>query len=258
MKKMNVNWVGLATFLQREYDRMIRVAIQVFVSPWISAFLFIFIFGSILGPKISTIAGVPYINFVFPGVLMMNVIQAAFLSSSSSLYFARFLRAIEELLVSPFSYVELILGYTLSAIVRTVLIATGIMIIGLVFHAVYFVHPLAFFLVTIGVSGVFALLGIVVGLWSKNFEQLSLFPTFIIMPLSFLGGMFYSISMLPPAFQLASHLNPFFYFVDVMRYSMVGYHESNLTLAWVVIAGTFAGLSVLVWHLFRIGWRLRE
>jgi ABC-2 type transport system permease protein len=258
MHKMNINWIGLFTFLQREYDRMIRVAIQVFVSPWISAFLYIFIFGSVLGSRISTIAGVPYINFVFPGVLMMNVIQAAFLSSSSSLYFARFLKSIEELLVAPFSYVEMILGYTLSAIVRTVLIATGIMIIGLIFNAVYFVHPLAFFLVTIGVSGVFALLGIVVGLWSKNFEQLSLFPTFIIMPLSFLGGMFYSIEMLPPAFRLVSHLNPFFYFVDVMRYSMVGYHESNLVIAWVVIAGTFGGLSILVWHLFRIGWRLRE
>jgi ABC-2 type transport system permease protein len=250
--------VGLLTFLKREYDRMIRVAIQVFVSPWISAFLYIFVFGSVLGSRISTIEGVPYINFVFPGILMMNVIQSAFMSSSSSLYFARFLRAIEELLVSPFSYIELILGYTLSAIIRTLLIATGIMVIGLIFHAVYFTHPLAFFLVTIGVSGVFALLGIIVGLWSKNFEQLSLFPTFIIMPLSFIGGMFYSIKMLPPAFQVASHLNPFFYFVDIMRYSMVGYHESNLTLAWSVIAFTLVALSVLVWHLFRIGWRLRE
>jgi ABC-2 type transport system permease protein len=255
---MNFNTVGLLTFLKREYDRMIRVAIQVFVSPWISAFLYIFVFGSVLGSRISTIEGVPYINFVFPGILMMNVIQSAFMSSSSSLYFARFLRAIEELLVSPFSYIELILGYTLSAIIRTLLIATGIMVIGLIFHAVYFTHPLAFFLVTIGVSGVFALLGIIVGLWSKNFEQLSLFPTFIIMPLSFIGGMFYSIKMLPPAFQVASHLNPFFYFVDIMRYSMVGYHESNLTLAWSVIAFTLVALSVLVWHLFRIGWRLRE
>lgn len=258
MDKMNINWVGLYTFLRREYDRMIRVATQVFVSPWISAFLYIFIFGSVLGQRIDLIAGVPYINFVFPGILMMNVIQSAFMSSSSSLYFARFLRSIEEILVAPFSYVEMILGYTLSAIVRTLLIATGIMVIGLLFGAVFFVHPLAFFLVTIGVSGIFALFGIIVGLWANGFEQLSIIPTFIIMPLSFLGGMFYSIEMLPPSLQVVSHFNPFFYFVDLMRYSMIGFHESNLTLAWIVVVFLNAALGVIVWRLFKTGWRIRE
>ena len=115
LKKMGVNWIGLYTFLQREYDRMFRVAIQVFISPWISAFLYIFIFGSILGKRIDLIGGVPYINFVFPGILMMNVIQSAFMASSSALYFARFLRSIEEMLVAPFSYLEMVLGFILSA-----------------------------------------------------------------------------------------------------------------------------------------------
>jgi len=256
--KMGFNWVGLLSFLKREYDRMIRVATQVFVSPWISALLYILIFGSVLGKQIGFIAGVPYINFVFPGILMMNVIQGSFMASSSSLYFARFLKSIEEILVAPFSYVEMILGYTLSAIVRTLLIAIGIVIIGLLFGAVFLVHPIAFLLVTIGVASIFALLGIVVGLWANGFEQLSMIPTFIIMPFSFLGGMFYSVTMLPPAFQTVSYFIPFLYFVDVMRFAMVGYHETNLVLAWGVIAFLNVFLGVVVWYLFKTGWRIRE
>ena len=255
---MGFNGVGLLTFLQREYDRMLRVATQVFISPWISAFLYIVVFGSVLGSRISTIQGVPYINFVFPGILMMNVIQSAFMSSSSSLYFARFLKAIQEILVAPFSYIEMILGYVLSAVVRTVLIAIGIMIIGFVFHAVYFSHPLMFLFVTIGVSAIFALFGMVVGLWANGFEQMSIVPTFVIMPLSFLGGMFYSISMLPPAFQGVARFNPFFYFVDLMRYSMIDYHEANLWLSSAVVIGLILALGAWVWYLFKIGWRIRE
>ncbi|MEK7613526.1 MAG: ABC transporter permease [Patescibacteria group bacterium] len=258
MEPMNFNWIGLASFLKREYDRTIRVAGQVFVSPWVSAFLYIFIFGSILGQRIDLIGGVPYINFVFPGILMMNVIQGAFMSSSSVVYFARFLRSIEEMLVAPFSYLEMILAFTLSAIIRTIIIATGIMIIGLIFGAVYFSHPLTFFLVTFAVSGVFALLGMIVGLWSKGFEQLNMVPTFIIMPLSFLGGMFYSIDMLPASLQFVSHFNPFFYFVDLMRYSMIDHHDTSLVLSWSVVLVLLVLLLVLVWHLFKQGWRIRE
>lgn len=258
MSPMDINWTGLLTFLQREWDRMFRVAIQVFVSPWISAFLYIFVFGSVLGSRIATIEGVTYISFVFPGILMMNVITSAFMASSSALYFARFLRSIEEMLVAPFSYMEMVAGFVLSAIIRTVLIAIGIMVIGLVFGAVYFSHPLAFFAITVLASAIFALLGLIVGLWSKNFEQLSIVPTFILMPFSFLGGMFYSISMLPPALQGVAQWNPFFYFMDLMRYAMIGHHDAPLVLSWIVTVCLTVVLGTLVWHLFRIGWRLRE
>lgn len=258
MEKMGFNWIGLFSFLKREYDRTIRVAGQVFVSPWISAFLYIFIFGSVLGQRIDLIAGVPYIQFVFPGILAMNVIQGSFMSSSSVLYFQRFLRSIEEILVAPFSYVEMILAFALSAIVRTLIIATGIMLIGLVFGAVDFSHPVTFFVVTLAVSAIFALLGMVVGLWANGFEQLNMVPTFIIMPFSFLGGMFYSIEMLPPAIQVVSHFNPFFYFVDLMRYSMIDHHDTSLALSWSVVVVMLAVLSTLVWSLFKKGWRIRE
>lgn len=258
MERMNFNWVGVAAFAKREYDRTIRLAGQVFLSPWISSFLYIFIFGSVLGSRIDLIGGVSYINFVFPGILVMNVIQGAFMSSSSVLYFSRFLRSIEEILVAPFSYIEMIFSFAISAIIRTLIIAIGILVIGVTFGAVYFSHPLIFFAATFVIAGVFALLGMIVGLWANGFEQLNMVPTFIIMPLSFLGGMFYSIDMLPPALQIVSHFNPFFYFVDLMRYSMIDYHDSPLLLSWTVLIASLIALSVLTWHLFRSGWKIRE
>ena len=188
----------------------------------------------------------------------MNIIQGAFMSSSSVLYFSRFLRSIEEILVAPFSYVEMILAFALSAIIRTSIIAVGIMIIGLSFGAVYLSHPLAFFAATFAISGIFALLGMIVGLWANGFEQMNIIPTFIILPLSFLGGMFYSIDMLPPSLQVVSHLNPFFYFVDVVRYSMISHHDTSLSLSWAVILILLTALGVLVWQLFKKGWRIRE
>lgn len=253
-----MNTIGLFMLIKREYDRMLRVVTQVFISPWISAFLFIFIFGSVLGKKIDLIAGVPYISFVFPGILMMNVIQSAFLASSSAVYFGRFLRSIEEMLVAPFSYFEMILGYVLSAVIRTVIIAIGIVVIGFFFGALSFSHPILFLLYTIGIAVIFSLLGIIVGLWANGFEQLNILNTFVIMPFSFLGGMFYSLSLLPPNLVLITQLNPFFYFVDGMRYAMIGHAESNLLIGGVVIAGLAIFLSVLVWYLFKISWRIRE
>lgn len=258
MERMHFNWNGLLSFLKREYDRTLRLAGQVFLSPWISAALYIFIFGSILGQRIDLIGGVPYIQFVFPGILAMNIIQSAFMSSSNVLYFQRFMRSIEEVLVAPFSYIEMILAFALSAIVRTVIIATGIMLIGFVFGAVFISHPVTFFAVAFAVSGVFALLGLIVGLWANGFEQLNMIPTFVIMPFSFLGGMFYSIDMLPPALQVVSHFNPFFYVVDLIRYAMIDHHDTSLALSWAVVLGTLAVLAVTTWYLFRRGWRIRE
>lgn len=244
--------------IRREFDRTLRVATQVFVSPWISAFLYIFIFGSVLGRKIDLIGGVPYISFVFPGILMMNVIQASFMSSSSTVYFGRFLRSIEEMLVAPFSYLEMIASYIVSAVVRTFIIAVGILIIGMLFGAVSFVHPLAFVFYTVVTATIFALVGIIIGLWSKGFEQLNIIGTFVIMPFSFLGGMFYSLDLLPENLRLITQLNPFFYFIDGMRYAMIGHNESNLTLGVVILLGLITVLTLLVLHLFKISWRIRE
>jgi len=252
-----VNWTGLYSFTRREVTRFLRVSVQTLLSPWISAVLFIFIFGKIVGGQIGTIAGMPYIEFVLPGVLMMNVLTSAFSHSSSSLYFQRFARHIEEVLVAPLSHLEMILGYLTGAVMRGVIIGIGILVIGVIFGAATMHSPLLFLFYIVAVSAVFALLGLIVGLWANGFEQLASLSTFVITPLSFFGGMFNSLDMLPEALRTATLFNPFFYFIDGMRYSMTGFHEASLWVGLAIISLLFIALLTIVTTLFARGWRLR-
>lgn len=252
-----INWIGLGTFVRREIQRTFRVVIQTLVAPVISAALYIFIFGTVIGSAIDTINGVPYITFVFPGILMLSIINASFASASSSLYFMRFTRGIEEILISPFSYIEMIFGFVSAAIIRALLVAFLIIVVGLVFGAVTLVNPLAFVLYVAAVAAIFALLGIIVALWAEGFEQLQMLNTFIITPFTYLGGIFYSITMLPPLAKSITVVNPFFYFIDGIRNSMIGVSEAAPSVGLIVIGTLLIGLGSLVIHLFRIGWKIR-
>jgi len=253
-----VNWIGIYTFLRREVERMFRIVIQALVAPLISATLFIFIFGSILGKKIDLIAGVPYMQFVFPGILVMNILASSFDNSSSAMFFQRWIKSIHELLVAPFSYFEMVASFVFSAVVRGLTVGTGVLIIGLFFGAVQISNIPLFILLVVAIAIIFSLLGILVGLWAKGFEQLGLLNIFVITPLSFLGGMFYSIEFLPEAMKTVTLLNPIFYLIDTMRYATLGIHESNLAIGATIIIGLILVLSALVIHLFKIGWKLRE
>jgi ABC-2 type transport system permease protein len=259
MKKITgINTVGLFTLVRREIDRILRISIQTFAAPLISATMFIFIFGYILGSRIDEIQGVPYMQFVFPGILLMNILSSAFEHTASAVYFGRWIRSIEEMLVAPFSYIEMILGYVLSAVTRSLLVGSGILIIGLLFGAVQISNVFLFIIYAISIATIFALTGILVGLWAKSFEQLGLLNVFVIMPLSFLGGMFYSLEFLSETVRAITVANPIFYFIDGMRYATVGYSESNLLLGASLIIGLITILSGLVIYLFKIGWRIRE
>jgi len=238
--------------------RMFRVAIQTLVTPWISAVLFIYIFGEVVGQRIDLIGGVPYVKFVLPGVLMMNVISSAFSHSSSSLYFQRFVRHIEELLVAPLSHFEMITGYVTGAVARGFIVGIGVLVVGIFFGATEIQHPGLFLFYIITVSMAFALVGLLIGLWAQGFEQFNLINVFVIMPLSFLGGVFNSITMLPEAMQTFVRFNPFFYFIDGIRFSMIGISESNLAVGAMIILGLILALWLFVSHLFHIGWRLRS
>ncbi|HEX4799052.1 MAG TPA: ABC transporter permease [Candidatus Paceibacterota bacterium] len=252
-----IHWIGIYTMIRREVARTMRVVVQTLVSPVMSAALYIFIFGKVIGTKIDTIAGVPYITFVFPGILTLSVINAAFASSSSALYMARFSRAIDELLVSPFSYIEMIFGYMLGSMMRSLMVSVLILIVGMFFGAVTLTHPLMFFVYVVAVASIFSLLGILVALWANNFEQLSALNTFIITPFTYLGGIFYSITMLP---SLATHItlaNPFFYFVDGIRSSMIGITEARADVGAFIIAGLLLVLGGTVYTLFKRGWGIR-
>mgnify|MGYP000355959849 CR=1 FL=1 len=254
---MNINWIGLWTMVRREYERTLRVAIQTLIAPVISAALYIFIFGTVIGTRIDDFAGVPYIEFVFPGVLMLSIINASFSSASSSLYFMRFTRGIEEVLIAPFSYLEMLIGFVGSAIVRALMVAFLILGVGVLFGAVSLVNPIGFVLYTVGIAAIFAMLGIVTALWAEGFEQLQSLNTFVITPLTYLGGIFYSITFLPETAAWLTRLNPFFYFADGIRSSMIGYSEANTTVGLIVTGVLIVSLALLVTHLFRRGWKIR-
>lgn len=252
-----INWIGLFTFLRREVQRTFRVVIQTLVAPVISAALYIFIFGTVIGSTIDTINGAPYITFVFPGILMLSIINASFASASSALYFMRFTRGIEEILIAPFSYIEMIVGFVSAAVIRALMVAFLIIVVGLLFGAVTLNDPLLFVLYVAAVSAIFAMLGIIVALWAEGFEQLQMLNTFIITPFTYLGGIFYSITMLPPLAKTITLLNPFFYFIDGIRHSMIGVSEADPVVGLMVIGGLLFALSFLVFQLFRSGWKIR-
>jgi ABC-2 type transport system permease protein len=223
-----------------------------------SAALYLFIFGSVLGTKIDDFAGVPYISFVFPGVLMLSIINASFSSASSALYFMRFTRGIEEVLITPFSYLEMLVGFVGSAIARSLMVATLILVVGLLFGAITLVNPLGFVFYISAIAAIFAMLGILVALWAEGFEQLQVLNTFVITPLTYLGGIFYSITFLPSIAATITRFNPFFYFADGVRSSMIGYTEANPVVGLSVILGLVFALGATVITLFRKGWKIRS
>lgn len=252
-----MNWVGLYTLIRKENGRTFRVATQALVTPWISALLYIFIFGKVVGSRIQSISGVNYIDFVLPGILMMNVIMSAFSHSSASIYMQRFVKNIEELLVSPLSYLEMIIGFMVSGVLRALLVGVGIFIIAIFFGAANVAHLPLFIFYTLAVSIIFSLLGMLVGLWANGFEQLNILTTFVIMPLNFLGGVFYSINMLPGSLKILATWNPMFYFIDGIRYSMIGVRESSAGVGYIMIFSSILVIGYTVWYLFKIGWRIK-
>lgn len=254
---MKLNTIGLYTMFRREVQRTMRVAVQTLVAPVMSATLYIFIFGTVIGTRIDDFAGVPYISFVFPGVLMLSIINASFGSASSNLYFMRFTRAVEEILITPFSYLEMLMGLVSGAVARAVIVAGLILGVGMLFGAVSLVSPILFLLYIMAIATIFALLGIIVALWAESFEQLTVLNTFIITPLTYLGGIFYSITFLPELAASITRLNPFFYFADGVRSSMIGYSEANSLVGALVTFGLVLVLTSIVVGLFRRGWRIR-
>jgi len=255
---MITNWIGTWTMVRRELQRLMRVPIQVVGAPLISALLFIFIFGFVVGGRINTIAGHRYIEFVMPGVLMMNIISASFLQSTSQIYFQRFQKSIEEILVAPLSYVEMILGSISIVVIRSVLTAIGIMLIGVAFGAVHMHSILEFLFWVIFVSMIFGFLGIIVALWAKTFEQLNVLMVFFIQPLSMVGGVFNTIEMLPPWLRWLAYGNPLFYFINGLRHSMIGFGEGPELAGAIFTVVLAAILGGIVWRLYSIGWGLRE
>lgn len=250
--------IALYTLVRRELVRMFRIATQVFLPPVITTTLYFLIFGSLIGPRIGSIQGVSYPTFIAPGLIMMSVIVNSYGNVSSSLYSVRFQKSIDEMLVSPMHNSLLLLGYVLGGVFRGLIVAALVYIIASFFLTIELSHLPMTLLVVLLVSAVFSLAGFTNAMVARNFDDIMIIPTFILTPLTYLGGVFYSINMLPEFWQKVSWLNPILYMVNALRSAMIGQSEVNTTLAMGIIVLMLALLTFLNMILLKKGVGFRE
>lgn len=256
---MNINFIGISTLFSREAQRTLRIWIQTLASPWISALLYITIFGKIIGSRVTFFNGqLSYLEFVFPGVLTLNIITASFSHSAFSLFYQRFTRHIEESLIAPLTNFDLIIGYVLGSLFRALLLSTGIYLIAVLFQIAGISHVWQLLFYVCSISILFSLIGILGGLFANSFEQVDSFIVFIVTPLTFLGGMFTSLDMISPRFQTIFKINPFFYFLDGLRYSMIGIQESNPWTRFILVLSLIFLTATIVGTLFHKGYKLKN
>ena len=238
------NPVGLWTLVKREMKRTWVVINQVVWPPIISTLLYVFVFGLALGSRIGNTQGVPYAAFLIPGLIMLQVIDAAYGEAGSSVFQARFLNHVQELLIAPMSALEIVLGFVIAGIVRAFLIAGLITALGLVLVHIGPENWALYAIVVASVAVLFTSIGIIFGLWAEKFDHIAIFTTFVITPLVFVGGVFTSIRFLPPLVQKLSLFNPMFYMIDAFRYSFTGRSDvgvvHSLTTVLVLAAVAFA------------------
>lgn len=253
-----MRWIPTKTLIAKELKRSFRVPIQVFGTPVITAVLFFLVFGYSVGSRIGPVQGVEYDEFIMPGLLMMNVVLTTFSSVASALMLAKVMNVLSDIFLSPMTHLEILLGFTVSAVLRGVLTALLIWLVALFFIPATIIHPLYLITFLLIVSFLFSILGLIAGIWADNFEQMNLFPAFLITPLTFLGGVFYSIEMLPPLFQTISKYNPFLYLINGMRYGFYGVSDVNPTLSYIVVLVLLFAVGWFGWYLLKIGYKVRS
>ncbi|SDI21285.1 ABC transporter permease [Alloyangia pacifica] len=253
-----MNLRGIWAIYHYEMSRFFRTLMQSFLSPVISTSLYFVVFGAAIGSRIDEVEGVSYGAFIVPGLVMLSVITQAIANASFGIYFPKFIGTIYELLSAPVNFLEIVIGYVGAAATKALFIGVVILGTATLFVDLHVEHPVAMvaFLVLTCVS--FALLGFIIGIWAGNFEQLQLVPLLVVTPLIFLGGSFYSISMLPPVWQTITLFNPVVYLISGFRWAFFGMADVPVGLSLLAIAGFTALCLAVIWWIFRTGWRLRS
>jgi ABC-2 type transport system permease protein len=244
---INESIIAFYTLLRKEMIRIMRIWTQTLIPPVITTTLYFIIFGQLLGSQLRHVWGFSYIQFIVPGLVISNMLANAYSNAVSSFYGARFQRSIEEILVTPMPNWMILLGYIVPSVMRSVITATIVLIISLFFtHLPVYSFGLAL-LVSIIASVFFAVIGFINGMFAKSFDDVSWIPTFILTPLSYLGGIFYTLEMLPPLWQKISLLNPLMYIIDCFRFAIlgVGNININLSLSALLIATATAFIAAL-------------
>ncbi|MDR6423306.1 ABC-2 type transport system permease protein [Paraburkholderia phenoliruptrix] len=249
---------GFGTLFYKEILRFWKVSFQTVLAPIITALLYLTIFGHALRNHVQVYPGVEYTSFLVPGLVMMSVLQNAFANSSSSLIQSKITGNVVFVLLPPLSHYEMFAAYVLAAVARGLAVGFGVFIVTIWFVPVSFAAPLYIILFAICGAGILGTLGLIAGIWAEKFDQLAAFQNFLIMPLTFLSGVFYSTHTLPPVWREVSRLNPFFYMIDGFRYGFFGMSDINPLASLAIVAGFFVVLTVVAMRMLASGYKLRH
>jgi ABC-2 type transport system permease protein len=255
---LKLNWIGLKTIVTKEVLRVLRIWVQTIVPPAITMTLYFIIFGNLIGKRIGTMDGFDYMQFIAPGLIMMSVITNSYGNVVSSFFGAKFGRHIEEMLVSPMSNATIILGHVAGGVLRGLLVGAMVTAIALAFTDLHVEHPVITFSMVLLSSMVFALAGFINAVFARKFDDISIVPTFVLTPLTYLGGVFYSISLLPEFWQQVSRANPILYMVNAFRYGILGVSDIGIGYAYAIVCLFVVGLFTACLMLLNNGVGIRE
>ncbi|MDA0894010.1 MAG: ABC transporter permease [Proteobacteria bacterium] len=253
-----MNYYAIRAIYTFEMARTLRTPLQSFASPVISTILYFIVFGSAIGHRMIPVDGVSYGAFIVPGLIMLTVMTQSIANASFGIYFPKFLGTIYEHLSAPISPIEMVTGYVGAAATKSVVVGLIILGVSFLFVPLEIAHPALMMGLLMATAFCFSLLGFILGLWARNFEQLNFVPTLIITPLVFLGGSFYSIDMLPSIWRDVSMLNPAMYLISGFRWAFFGSSDVSIQLSVVVIGFFIAVFLGIIWRIFATGYRLRN
>jgi len=249
---------GTRTLLYKEVLRFWKVSFQTVAAPVLTAVLYLLIFGHVLSDRVQVFEGVGYTSFLIPGLVMMSVLQNAFANSSSSLIQSKITGNLVFLLVTPLSHWAWFLAYVGASLVRGVVVGAGVMLVTVWFAPLHLAAPGWIVLFTVAGAVLMGALGLIAGLWAEKFDQIAAFQNFLIMPMTFLSGVFYSIQSLPPFWQAVSHLNPFFYMIDGFRHGFFGVSDVSPWTSLAVVGCSLVVVCSLCLALLRRGYKIRH
>ncbi len=255
---MNFISTGFRTLVYKETLRFWKVATQTVAAPILTAMLYLLIFGHVLEGRVQVYTGVTYTAFLIPGLVMMSVLQNSFANSSSSLIQSKITGNLVFVLLTPLSHWEIFSAYVLASMVRGIVVGLGVFVVTAWFAHLSFTAPLWIAVFALLGAAILGTMGLIAGIWAEKFDQLAAFQNFLIMPLTFLSGVFYSIHSLPAFWLTVSHLNPFFYMIDGFRYGFFGQSDVNPVVSLAIVSAFLVVLALAAIRLLRSGYRLRH
>tara|TARA_B100000579_G_C22755884_1_gene816417 strand:- start:434 stop:1192 length:759 start_codon:yes stop_codon:yes gene_type:complete len=250
--------IEFLTFLKREVHRFLVLYKQTIIPALVSSLLYIVVFGTTLGTRISSINGVPYINYIVPGLAMMSVINQAYQNSASSIMQGKYLKFIEDILVAPLSGFEISLGYIIGGALRGLICGLGILFICLFLTDLKIINfgLTVFYLLT--VSWTFSAFGVIIGIYAKSWDEIGTFTNFVFMPMTFLGGVFYSLDMLPDLWRNISYVNPIYWMISGLRYSTLGLEENANLTSLIICFGFSCIFTFIATWMFKTGYKIKS